>query len=146
MKQAFKRSNLDYDYILIDCSPSLSLTTINALVAADSMLIPLEPLIFNLEGLAQLIKILRLVIANFNKNLTVKGVLLTRVDTRSNLAKEFSVQLKETFGDKLFNTVIHQNIAIGKSQIAKKPIVYYDRWSKGSREYLALAKEILNRG
>jgi chromosome partitioning protein len=145
LKDAFKRSELNYDYVLIDCSPSLSLTTLNALVAADSILIPLEPSIFNLLGLAQLINILKLVIANFNKELKVKGVLLTRVDTRSNLAIQFESQLKEVFGDTLFKTMIHQNISVARSQIEKKPIIHYDRWNKVSREYLALAKEIIER-
>ncbi len=146
LKEAFERSKLDYDYILIDCSPSLSLTTINALVAANSILIPLEPSIFNLEGLAQLIKILRLVMDNLNKKLEIKGVLLTRVDTRSNLPKQFEEQLHEIFGDKLFNTMIHQSISVVRSQIEKKPLLYYERWGKSSREYIALAKEVAKRG
>lgn len=146
LKQAFQRSNLDYDYVLIDCSPSLSLITINALVASNSVLIPLEPSIFNLQGLSQLIKILKLVINSFNKELSVRGVLLTRVDIRSSLSKEFQEQLKEIFGDKLFQTVIHQSISVPKSQIAKKPLIYYKRWSKSSREYVSLAKEVINRG
>lgn len=146
LKEVFNRAGLNYDYILIDCSPSLSLTTINALVAADSVLIPLEPSIFNLEGLAQLIKIIKLVVANFNKKLKVKGVVLTRVDTRSNLSKQFEEQLKAVFGDKLFDTMIHQNIAIVKSQIEKKPVLHYERWNKSSREYIALAKEVIERG
>lgn len=146
LKNAFEKSNLDYNYVLIDCSPSLSLITINALVAANSILIPLEPSIFNLEGLAQLVRILKLVIAKFNKNLKVKGVLLTRVDTRSNLYKHFSAQLNDIFGDKLFKTIIHQNVNIVKSQIEKKPLLYFERWGKSSREYTLLAKEVLARG
>lgn len=145
LKQALEKSNLDYDYVLIDCSPSLSLLTINALVAADSILIPLEPSIFNLQGLAQLIKILKLVMNNLNKKLKVKGVLLTRVDTRSNLSYQFQEQLKDIFGDKLFETMIHQSISVVKSQIEKKPLLYFERWGKSSREYVALAKEMIQR-
>jgi len=145
LKKTLDGALLNYDYVLIDCSPSLSLTTLNALVAADSVLIPLEPSIFNLQGIAQLVKIIKLVTDSLNKNLKIKGVLLTRVDARSHLAKEIKVQLKETFGDKLFDTAIHQNIAIVKSQIAKKPVLSYERLSKGSREYLELAKEVIKR-
>lgn len=119
LKRSFTKASIDYDYVLIDCSPSLSLITLNALVVADSVLIPLEPSIFSLEGIAQLVKIMKLVIDNLNKGLKIKGVLLTRVDSRSYLVKKFKAQLKETFGDKLFDTVIRQNIAFVKSQIAK---------------------------
>jgi len=146
LKRAFDNCKLDYDYVLIDCSPSLSLITIDALVAADSIIIPLEPSIFNLQGLAQLIKIFKLVMSNFNKKLSVKGVLLTRVDTRSNLPKQFEEQLREIFGDKLFETMIHQSISVARSQIEKKPLLYYERWGKCSRQYVALAKEVVNRG
>lgn len=145
LKGAFNRSVLEYDYVLIDCSPSLSLTTINALVAANSVVIPLEPSIFNLEGLAQLIKILKLIMAKLNTKLTVKGVLLTRVDTRSNLPKQFESQLKDIFGEKLFNTMIHQSVGVVKSQIEKKPLLYFERWGKSSREYVTLAKEVIDR-
>lgn len=145
LKQAFEKSKLEYDYILIDCSPSLSLLTINALVVANSIIIPLEPSIFNLQGLAQLIKILKLVMNNLNKKLSVKGVLLTRVDTRSNLSSQFEAQLKEIFGDKLFETMIHQSISVVKSQIEKKPLLYFEKWGKSSREYIALAKEMIDR-
>jgi len=145
-KDLFNKSTLDYDYILIDCSPSLSLTTINALVAADSTLTPLEASIFNFEGLAQLIKILKLVTANYNPGLKTKGVLLTRVDSRSSLGKDFRDQLKEIFGKKLFDTMIHQNTSLVRSQIQKKPITHYDRSSKGYKEYIELAQEVINRG
>lgn len=146
LKNAIEKSNLDYDYAFIDCSPSLSLNTVNALVAADSILIPLEPAMFNLLGLAQLIKIFKLVMANFNKDLKVKGVLLTRVDSRSNISDDFAGQLKEIFGNKLFTTMIHQNIAVVRSQIEKKPLIYYDKSSRGYREYMSLAEEVLARG
>ena len=145
LKRAFEKEGLAYDYVFIDCSPSLSLTTVNALVCADSVLIPLEPSIFNLQGLAQLIKIFQLTMKNYNKELQVKGVLLTRVDSRSNLSDEFEEQLKEIFGTKLFKTMIHQNIAIVRSQIEKKPLSYFDKRSRGHKEYIALAKEVIKR-
>lgn len=146
LKSAFDLENLQYDYILIDCSPSLNLTTVNALVAANSVLIPLEPSIFNLEGLSQLVKIMRLIIQKFNPTLEVKGVLLTRVDSRSNLTEAFHSQLKEIFGDRLFSTLIHQTIAIPRSQIEKTPVLLYDKGSRASKEYLELAREVLSRG
>lgn len=145
LKNAFENSNMDYDYVLIDCSPSLSLTTVNALVAADSILVPLEPSIFNLEGLGQLIKIFKLVMSNYNPKLKVKGVLLTRVDSRSNLYEVFKEQLNEIFGDRLFETMIHQNIAVVRSQIEKMPLFYYDPTSRAHNEYVELAKEVMSR-
>ncbi|ARC83077.1 cobQ/CobB/MinD/ParA nucleotide binding domain protein [Clostridium argentinense CDC 2741] len=146
LSNSINKAKLSYDYILIDCSPSLSLVTINALVAANSILIPLEASLFNLEGVAQLVKILKLVRNKFNPDLAVKGVLLTRVDSRSTLEDLFKDQLRDIFGDKLFNTVIHQNTAIVRSQIEKKPVLLYDKNCKGSKEYLELAKEVINRG
>jgi chromosome partitioning protein len=143
LKNALTKSKLNYDFILIDCSPSLSLTTINALVCSDNIIIPLEPSIFNLEGLAQLVKILKLVISNYNSSLKVGGVLLTRVDNRSNISGDFRKQLTEVFGNKLFETVIHQNIAVVRSQIAHMPVIYYDKISKAAKEYTELAWEVL---
>ncbi|MCY6485423.1 ParA family protein [Clostridium aestuarii] len=146
LKKAFEKDKIQYDYVLIDCSPSLSLTTVNALVCADSVLIPLEPSIFNLQGLAQLINVFKLTMNNYNNKLKVKGVLLTRVDSRSNLSDDFAEQLKEIFGKKLFDTMIHQNVAIVRSQIEKKPLAYFDKNSKGHKEYVSLAKEMIKRG
>lgn len=146
LKNILEKDELEYDYVFIDCSPSLSLTTVNALVCSDSVLIPLEPSIFNLQGLAQLIKIFKLTMNSYNKDLKVKGVLLTRVDSRSNLSEDFAEQLRDIFGKKLFNTMIHQNIAIVRSQIEKKPLAYFDKSSRGHKEYLALAKEVIKRG
>lgn len=133
----------DFDYILIDCSPSLSLLTINALVASDSIIIPLEPSIFALNGLGQLIKVLKLVQRKVNPKLEVKGVFLTRVDSRSTLSKEFQKQLEDIFKEKLFKTVIHQNVELAKAQISGEPINFYNKFCKGYNEYLTLTKEVL---
>lgn len=146
LKNLIEKSNLKYDYILIDCLPSLNLLTINALVASDSFIIPLEASILSIYGLNQLIKIVKLVKKKLNSNLINKGVFLTKVDSRSTLSKEFNLQLKEIFKDKLFDTMIHQNTAIVRSQINKKPINFYDKTSKGYKEYLELSKEVLERG
>lgn len=145
LKDCIESSSLDYDYILIDCNPSLSLLTINALTVCDTMIIPLEPSVFALEGIAQLIKVINLVKKKINPKLGIEGVLLTRVDSRTSLSKEFREQLHEIFGPKVFDTVIHQNIAIGKAQIESVPINLFDKNSKGYKEYLALAQEVMDR-
>lgn len=136
----------EYDYILIDCSPSLNLLTINALVASTSLLIPLEPSVFGLEGLAQLINVLKLVIKKFNSKLKVKGVLLTRVDSRSTIPQMFRNQLKDIFDKKLFETMIHQSVSVVKSQMNREPLSTYDKLSRSYKEYLQLAEEVIKRG
>ncbi|WP_129596252.1 ParA family protein [Anaerophilus nitritogenes] len=145
LRDCIKSSSLDYDYILIDCNPSLSLLTINALAVCDRMIIPLEPSIFALEGISQLIKIINLIKKKINPKIEIEGVLLTRVDSRTSLSKEFKEQIDEIFGSKVFDTVIHQNIAIGKAQIENMPINLFDKNSKGYKEYLALAQEVIGR-
>ena len=115
-------------------------------MASDSFIIPLEASILSIYGLTQLIQIVKLVQKNLNTELKNKGVFLAKVDSRSTLPKNFSMQLKEIFGNKLFNTMIHQNTAIVRSQINKQPINFYDKHSKGYKEYLELAKEVLSRG
>lgn len=146
LKNLIKSANLNYDYILIDCLPNLDLLAINALVASDSFIIPLEASILSVYGLTQLISVVKLIQKNLNTNLKNLGVFLAKVDSRSTLSKNFNMQLKEIFSDKLFNTMIHQNTAIVRSQIERKPINFYDRSSKGYKEYLELTKEVLSRG
>lgn len=146
LKKIIQKSNLEYDYVLIDCLPSLSLLTVNALVASDSFMIPLEASILSIYGLNQLIKIVKLVQKKLNPNLKNKGVFLAKVDSRSTLSKDFETQLKEIFNDKLFHTMIHQNTAIVRSQIARKPINHFDRSARGYKEYLELTKEVMERG
>ena len=109
------------------------------------MIIPLEPSVFALEGISQLIKVINLVKKKINPKLGIEGVLLTRVDSRTSLSKDFREQLHEIFGPKVFDTVIHQNIAIGKAQIENIPINLFDKNSKGYKEYLALAQEVIGR-
>lgn len=145
LKQALANIS-EYDYILIDCSPSLNLLTINALVASTSLLIPLEPSVFGLEGLAQLINVLKLVIKKFNNKLKIKGVLLTRVDSRSTIPQMFRNQLKDLFGTKLFETMIHQSVSIVRSQMSREPLSTYDKSSRSYKEYLQLAGEVIKRG
>ena len=137
---------MNYDYVLIDCLPSLDLLTVNSLVASDGFIIPIEASILSVYSLTQLIQIIKLVQKNLNSNLKNIGVFLAKVDSRSTLSKDFKLQLRDIFGDKLFETMIHQNTAIVRSQIAKKPINYFDMSSKGYKEYLELTKEVLSRG
>lgn len=146
LKELLDKANLNYDYILIDCSPSLTTTVINALVASDSILIPLEPSLFNLQGIGYLVKIINLMKSNFNPNLEIEGILLTRVDARSSVVNEFKEQLNNIFPNKLFKTEINLNTAINRSQSCGLPVMLYDSKSKGSIQYTNLAKEILNNG
>lgn len=146
LKNLLDKSQLDYDYILIDCSPSLNTTVINALVASDSILIPLEPSLFNLQGIGYLVKIINLVKSNFNPKLDIEGILLTRVDARSNVVKEFKEELNNIFPNKLLKTEINLNTAINRSQSCGLPVMLYDPKSKGSIQYTNLAKEILKNG
>lgn len=134
---------IEYDYIIIDCLPSLNILTVNALVGANSVLIPMESSIFALYGIGQLIKIIKLLQKGLNPGLNVKGVFLTKV-TRTSLTKEFEDQLKEIFGKKLFKSYIHQNIDIVKSQISGRPINHFNKKCRGYEDYFNLTQEVLS--
>jgi chromosome partitioning protein len=151
LKSAFERSkeeieNLGYDYIILDTNPSLGLLTINAMAIANSLIIPLEPSVFALDGMEQLINVVKLVRRKINKDIEIEGALLTRVDGRTNIGDDFYQDLKEVFGNKLFNTVIHQNVAISEAQGEGLPINIYDKKAKGAKEYMNLALELINNG
>lgn len=151
LKSTFERSknkikNLGYDYIILDTNPSLGLLTVNAMAIADSLIIPLEPSVFALDGMEQLINVVKLVRKKINKDLEIAGALLTRVDGRTNIADDFYKDLKEVFGNKLFNTVIHQNVKISEAQGEGLPINIYDKKAKGTKEYMNLALELINNG
>ncbi|WP_027338540.1 ParA family protein [Halonatronum saccharophilum] len=133
-----------YDFILIDCPPSLNLVVLNSLVASDSILIPAEPGLYSLKGLNRLIQTFNTVKKKYNKNLKVEGVLLTRVDKRTNIAEEFEEKLREKLGDKIFNTVISQRVAIVQAQIDRLPVSLYDKNSKSAEEYIELAREVIS--
>lgn len=136
----------DYDYILIDCPPALDLLTLNALVAADSVLIPIQCEFFALEGISQLIDTVDRIRESFSHNLRIEGILLTMYDDRTNLAKQVADDLKEFFGDEVFKTVIPRSIRLAEAPSYGKPILMYDVRSKGAESYIKLAKEILNNG
>lgn len=135
----------DYDYILIDCPPSLSVLTVNALVAADSVLIPIQCEYFALEGLSGLLSTIEQVTNTINPKLQIEGLLRTMYDGRNRLALDVSAQLLEHFPDRLYRTVIPRNVRLAEAPSHGTPILHYDEKSQGSLAYLALAGEILRR-
>lgn len=135
----------DYDYILIDCPPSLSLLTINALTAADSVLIPMQCEFFALDGLSKLMKTIEAIRAHTNPRLTIEGLLRTMYDGRNNLGQDVSAQLADHFGDRLFRTIIPRNVRLAEAPSHGQPITLYDRDSRGAIAYLGLAGEMLKR-
>ncbi len=135
-----------YDYILIDCPPSLGVLTLNSLVAADSVLIPLQCEYYALEGLSQLLRIVVMVQERLNKTLKIEGVVLTMFDTRTNLAAQVVSDVKDYFKDKVFNTVIPRNVKLSEAPSFGKPIGLYDKACPGSLSYEKLAEEVLNNG
>ncbi|MDD5644025.1 MAG: AAA family ATPase [bacterium] len=133
----------NYNYIIIDCPPSLGQLTMNALCAADSVLIPIQCDYYALEGLIQLMKTVELVQKQMNTNLKVEGLVMTMGDLRTNLAKQVVDEVKNHFGDKVFKTIIFRNIRLSEAPGFGKPIVYYDINSAGAENYLSLAQEIV---
>jgi len=134
-----------YDYVFIDCPPSLGLLTLNALVAADAVLIPLHCEYFALEGLADLVATIRRVRAAFNPELEIEGVLLTMVDERTNLGQQVAADVRQFFKEKVFRTVIPRNVRLGEAPSHGMPVLLYDVKSRGAEAYLALAREVLER-
>jgi chromosome partitioning protein len=134
-----------FDRIFIDCPPSLGLLTLNALVAADAVLIPLHCEYFALEGLADLVATLRRVRASLNPTLDIDGVLLTMYDERTNLGQQVARDVREFFKEKVFSTVIPRNVRLGEAPSHGKPVILYDVKSRGAEAYLALAREVLER-
>jgi chromosome partitioning protein len=134
-----------YDHIFIDCPPSLGLLTLNALVAADAVLIPLHCEYFALEGLAALVSTLRRVRASLNPSLDIDGVLLTMHDERTNLGQQVARDVREFFKEKVFTTVIPRNVRLGEAPSHGKPVILYDVKSRGAEAYLALAREVIAR-
>lgn len=145
LMRAIKKSFIDYDYILLDLPPNLGLLSVNGLVAANDVLIPLDVGSFAISGVKQLIKTLNLIKDNINPYLNILGVLLTKVDGRTNIAKERRKDLNDIFGDKFFNTVIHNNVKIPESQQYGKPLIYYDSNCRGAIEYKNATKELIDK-
>lgn len=144
LKELIKGIRNKYDYVLIDCNPSLNLLTINALTASDSFIIPLEASILSIYGLNQLIKIVRLVQKKLNPSLKNGGVFLTKV-VRTNLTADFESQLNEIFGDSLYHSKIHQNIDVVRSQIEGKPLNFYNKNCRAYNDYYNLTMEVINK-
>ena len=142
-KQLSKLRN--YDYILIDCPPALSLLTVNALVASDSVLIPMQCEYYALEGLSDLVNTLKRVKKQLNPRIEIEGLLRTLFDRRNTLGKQVSDQLSAHFGDKVYSTIIPRNVRLAEAPSHGKPALFYDKSSKGARAYLDLADEILER-
>ena len=135
----------DYDYIIIDCSPSLGLITVNSLTAADSVMIPVQPEFFALEGLGKLLQTIRLVQNGVNPALTIEGFVVTMFDGRTKVHTQVLNQLEEHFKDMVFNTIIQRNIRLSEAPSHGKPIILYDVMSNGTSNYLNLAKEVLEK-
>jgi chromosome partitioning protein len=134
-----------YDLIIIDCSPSLGLITVNALVAADSVVIPVQTEFFALEGLGKLLNTVKIIQNRLNPNLAIEGILMTMYDARLRLCNQVVSEVRKHFEEMVFNTVIHRNTRLSEAPSVGKPVILYDADSKGSYNYLNLAKEILQK-
>ena len=145
LKDALAPIRNNYDYIIIDCSPSLGLITINSLTAADSVMIPVQPEFFALEGLGKLLNTVRLVQAGPNQGLTIEGFVVTMFDGRTKVHNQVLGDLREHFGDMVFDTIIQRNIRLSEAPSHGKPIILYDVICNGTTNYLNLAKEILEK-
>ena len=143
LKEALGALSPDYDYILIDCPPSLELLTLNGIVAARSVLIPVQCEYYALEGLSDLMSTLRLVKKRLNPDIDVEGVLLTMYNGRTNLSMQVAEEVKRFFKGKVYATVVPRNTRLAEAPSHGKPVIAYDKWSKGAEAYRALAKEVL---
>ncbi len=143
LKQAIAKLDGEYDYILLDCPPALNLVTVNALTAANSVMIPMQCEYYALEGLSDLVNTIKKVRTNLNATLEIEGLLRTMFDNRNMLAQQVSTQLVSHFGDKVYSTVIPRNIRLAEAPSYGLPVLVYDKSSKGAIAYLDLAKEII---
>lgn len=146
LRKAIEETRDNYDYIIIDCPPSLGLLTLNALTAADSVLIPVQCEYYALEGLSQLLNTIRLVQKRLNHNLAIEGVLLTMLDARTNLGIQVIEEVKKYFQEKVFQSIIPQNVRLGEAPSHGEPIIKYDPRSRGAEVYSDLAKEVMANG
>ncbi len=146
LKECIGELQYRYDYAIIDCPPSLSLLTVNALTAADELLVPVHTQYFPLEGVKQLLKTIDIVRRRLNYKLTVLGIVPTLFDRRTNLSKDVLKGIRDYFGDKVFNTVINNNVKLAEAPSAGKPITSYDGSASGARDYQSLTEEVIARG
>lgn len=146
LKKAIDSVKHAYDYVIIDCPPSLGLLTINSLTASDTVIIPVQCEYYALEGLSQLLNTVRLVQKHLNKNLMIEGVLLTMLDARTNLGIQVIEEVKKYFQDRVYHSIIPRNVRLGEAPSHGQPIILYDPKSKGAESYLDLAKEVIANG
>jgi chromosome partitioning protein len=145
LKQLLEPIRNDYDFIVIDCSPSLGLITVNALTAADSVIVPVQCEFFALEGLGKLLNTIKIVQSRLNTSLAIEGILMTMYDGRLRLCNQVVNEVRRHFEELVFNTIIHRNSRLSEAPSVGKPVILYDANSKGSMNYLNLAKEVLQR-
>lgn len=145
LKTALETIKEEYDYIIIDCAPSLGLLTLNALNASTSYIVPMQTEYFSMEGLSQLLRTVKLVKNSINPRIEMDGVLLTMFDRRNNLHKQVAEEIIEHFGDQVFKTIIPRNIKLSECPSFGKPVILYDIESTGSKAYFSLAKEVIER-
>jgi ATPases involved in chromosome partitioning len=145
MKKSIESIKENFEYIIIDCSPSLGLITVNSLTAADSVIIPVQCEFFALEGLGKLLNTIKLVQTRLNPSLAIEGFLLTMFDSRLKLANQVVEEVRKHFGDMVFKTVIARNVRLSEAPSFGKPVILYDALSNGSNNYLNLAKEIVSK-
>ena len=143
LKRALKPIRDDYQFILIDCPPSLGLLTVNTLTAADTVIVPIQCEYYALEGLGQLLNSIRLVQRNLNPNLRIEGILLTMYDGRLNLARQVADEAKRYFGDRVYSSMVPRNVRLGEAPSFGQPIILYDIVSAGAQSYIQLAREIM---
>ena len=146
LRKALEGIRDQYEYIFIDCPPSLGILTLNSLTAADSVMIPLQCEYYALEGLSQLLRIIAMVQENLNRRLVIEGVVLTMYDSRTNLSQQVVSDVRDYFGDKVFKTIIPRNVRLSEAPSFGKPIGLYDRGSIGSATYEKLAEEVMRNG
>ncbi len=146
LKKAIATMVDDYQFVIIDCPPSLSLLTVNALSAANSVLVPLQCEFYAMEGLGQLMQTIRLVQQELNPALDINGILLTMFDGRNNLCHQVSDEIRDHFGDKVFNTVIPRNVRLSEAPSHGQPVLMYDIGSRGAQAYMNLAQEVVAGG
>ncbi len=146
LREALKKIRDEYDYILIDCPPSLGILTLNALTAADSVLIPIQCEYYALEGLSKLLNTVKLVQKHLNRNLSIYGVLLTMYDSRLNLCNQVEREVRNYFKEKVFQTTIMRNVRLSEAPSFGMPIIMFDATSKGALNYMKLTEEILAKG
>ena len=145
LKQLIEPLRIDYDFIIIDCSPSLGLITVNALTASDAVIVPVQCEFFALEGLGKLLNTIKIVQSRLNTSLVIEGILMTMYDGRLRLCNQVVAEVRRHFEDLVFNTIIHRNARLSEAPSFGKPVILYDANSKGSMNYLNLAKEVLQK-